>query len=110
MSTEARPVAPSCSSTKQPLHVADVLPLCVHPHVQGPIFAEGEASLCLIHLHGGTASVQQDRINAAWLHLQATRRSFKLTKAAQQWFHAASGEEIKNFILLNNSLILSPRN
>ena len=77
------------------LYVANLLPLCIHSHIQGPVLAEGEASLRLIHLHGGAASIQQDSINAAWLNVHVRQQGFKLTESAKQWFHTTAGERIR---------------
>lgn len=76
------------------LYVANLLPLSIHSHIQGPVFAEGEASLRLIHLHGGTASIQQNSINAAWLNVHVRQQGFKLAKSAKQWFHTTTEERI----------------
>lgn len=51
------------------LYVANLLPLSIHSHIQGPILAEGESSFCQIHLHGGAASIKEDSVNAAWLYV-----------------------------------------
>lgn len=62
---------------------ADLLPLSIHSHIQGPIFAEGEASLCQIHLHGGAASIQQDSINAPWLYVHVRQHDFELAESSK---------------------------
>ena len=77
------------------MHVANLLPVSIHSHIQGPILAEGEASLRLIQLHGGTASVQQDSINAAWLNVHVRQQGFELTEPAEQWFHTTTGKRIR---------------
>ncbi|KAG7235185.1 hypothetical protein INR49_003096 [Caranx melampygus] len=50
---------------RSPIKPLDVMSLLT----AGSVFADGEASLRLIHLHGGAASIQQDSINAAWLNV-----------------------------------------
>lgn len=67
------------------------LPVSIHSHVQGPVLAEGEASLRLIQLNGGAASVQQDGINAAWLNVHVRQQGFKLTEPAEQRLHMTAG-------------------
>lgn len=77
------------------LYVANLLPLSIHSHIQGPVFAEGEASPRLIHLHGGAAGIQQDSINAAWLNVHVRQQGFKLTESAKQRFHTTAEEKIR---------------
>lgn len=79
----------------QPDTTRNFVPVSIHSHVQGPVLAEGEASLRLVHLHGGAASIQQDSINAAWLNVHAGQQGFKLTESAKQWFHATAGDRIR---------------
>lgn len=38
--------------------VCCLLPISVHPHIQGTVLAERESSVSLVHLHGGAAGVQ----------------------------------------------------
>lgn len=38
--------------------VCCLLPISVHPHIQGTVLAERESSFSLVHLHGGAAGVQ----------------------------------------------------
>lgn len=80
-------------------YVANLLPLSIHSHIQGPILAEREASHCLIHLHGGTAGVQQNSINAAWLNVHVRQQGLKLAESAKQWFHTTTGERIRKGIV-----------
>lgn len=77
------PVAPNTTGK--------ALPLSIHSHVQGPVLAEGEASLRLVQLHGGTASIQQDGINAAWLNVRVRQQGVELTEPAEQRLHATAG-------------------
>lgn len=77
------------------LYVANLLPFSIHSHIQGPILAEWEASLCLIHLHGGASSIQQDSINAAWLNVHVWQQGFKLAESAKQWFHTTTEERME---------------
>lgn len=73
----------------------NLLPLSIHPHVQGPVLTEGEASLRLVHLHGGAAGVQQDSVDAAWLNVHVGQQGFKLAESAEQRFHTTTGERIR---------------
>lgn len=77
------------------LYVAYLLPLSIHSHIQGPVFADGEASLRLIHLHGGAAGIQQDSINAAWLNVHVRQQGFKLAESAKQWFHTTTEQRMR---------------
>lgn len=70
-----------------------LLPLSVHPHVQGSVLAEGEPSIALVHLHGGAAGVQQDGVHAARLHVHLRHQRLQLAEAAQQRLHLAAGEQ-----------------
>lgn len=83
----------------QPMYVSNLLPVSIHSHIQWSIFAQGEASFCLIHLHGGTASIQQDSINAAWLNVHVWQQVFKLTEPAKHWFHMTTEKELGNEIV-----------
>lgn len=76
-------------------YFTNLLPLSIHSHIQRPILAEGEASLSLIHLHGGTASVQQDSINASWLNVHIRQQGLQLAESANNWFDATTGERIR---------------
>lgn len=72
-----------------------MLPLSIHSHIQWPILAEGESSFCLIHLHGGAASIQEDSINAAWPYVHVRQQDFKLAESAKQWFNTTTEERME---------------
>lgn len=71
-----------------------ILPLPIHPHVKRPILAEGKSSFRLVHLHGRAASVQEDGVDAARLHLQIQQQDVQLAETAEQWLHATPGGRI----------------
>lgn len=67
-----------------------ITPISVHSHVKRPVLAEGKSPFCLVHLHGGAASVQEDSVDAAWLHVQAWQQDLQLAETAQHRRHAAA--------------------
>lgn len=73
----------------------NLLPLSIHSHIQRPILAEGEASFSLIHLHWGTASIQQNSINAAWPNIHIRQQGLQLAESAKDWFDTTTGERIR---------------
>lgn len=67
-----------------------MLPVCIHPHVQGPVLTDGEASVRLVHLHGGAASIQQDGVEAARLDVPVRQQGLELTEPAKKRLHTAA--------------------
>lgn len=67
-----------------------ITPVSVHSHVERAVLAEGKSPFCLVHLHGGAASVQEDSVDAAWLHLQVWQQDFQLAETAEQRRHATA--------------------
>lgn len=67
-----------------------ITPVSVHSHIKRPVLAEGKSPFCLVHLHGGAASVQEDSVDTAWLHLQVWQQDFQLTETAEQRRHTTT--------------------
>lgn len=67
-----------------------ITPVSVHSHIERPVLAEGKSPFCLVHLHGGAASVQEDGVDAAWLHVQVWQQDFQLTETAEHRRHATA--------------------
>lgn len=67
-----------------------ITPVSVHSHIERPVLAEGKSPFCLIHLHGGAASVQEDGVDTAGLHVQVGQQDFQLTETAEHRRHATA--------------------